>query len=286
MTSLFSIASALKQSVVLDEVSDSARLDVEVLLATVLKKDRSYLYTWPEKLLSECQHAQFVDCLQRRAQGEPIAYITGEKEFWSLSLMVDPSTLIPRPDTEILVETALNIFSSDEPKRQRRVIDLGTGTGAIALALASEKPHWQLVAADNSPNACQLAEKNRQRYGYNHVSIVCSDWLVAIDGAKADMIVSNPPYIDENDPHLSEGDVRFEPHSALIANNNGMADIEVIARQAREKLLPNGYVLIEHGYQQADLVTAVLQSCHYHSCFTVQDMAGHPRITIGQTPCE
>ena len=286
MAATFTIASALKQSVILDDMSDSARLDVEVLLAHVLEKDRSYLYTWPERSLSECQHLQFSDFLRRRTQGEPIAYIIGEKEFWSLSLLVNPSTLIPRPDTEILVETALNLFIHDEPKQHRRVIDLGTGTGAIALALASEKPHWQLVAADNSPHACELAEKNRQRYGYNHVSIVCSDWLAAIDGAKADMIVSNPPYIDKDDPHLCEGDVRFEPHSALIANHKGMADIEKIVSQAQEKLFPNGYLLIEHGYQQAEWVTTVLQAHNYHTCFTVRDMAGHPRITIGQTPCE
>jgi release factor glutamine methyltransferase len=286
MTSTLTIAGALKQSIQLQQVSDSARLDVEVLLAAVLQKDRSYLYTWPEKPLTDAQQLEFTDGMTRRANGEPIAYILGEKEFWSLSLAVDPSTLIPRPDTEILVETALSFFANDEPAHCRRVIDLGTGTGAIALALASEKPQWQLIAVDNNPQACSLAERNKQAHGYNHVSIVCSDWLASIDETHIDMIVSNPPYIDECDPHLTQGDVRFEPLSALVANNHGMADIEKIVAQAKPVLLPNGYLLIEHGYQQAEQVIAVLQAYQYHSCFTVKDISGHPRITIGQAPCE
>jgi release factor glutamine methyltransferase len=286
MASTLTIAEALKQSVALQEVSDSARIDVEVFLAAVLQKDRSYLYTWPEKTLTDAQQIQFMDNLARRTRGEPVAYILGEKEFWSLTLAVDPSTLIPRPDTEILVETALTLFAHDDVSDCRRVIDLGTGTGAIALALASEKPQWQLIAADNNPQACRLAESNRKAHGYEHVSVVCSDWLSAIDEPNIDMIVTNPPYIDEDDPHLMQGDVRFEPLSALGAHNKGLADIEIIAGQAARVLLPNGYFCIEQGYQQAEQVTAVLQACQYHHCFTVNDMSGHPRITIGQTPCE
>jgi release factor glutamine methyltransferase len=286
MTTTFSIAEALKQYILLDFVSDSARLDLEVLLAAVLQKDRSYLYTWPEKCLSTAQNQQFVDYLQRRINGEPIAYIIGEKEFWSLSLSVNSSTLIPRPETELLVETALSLFGQDPESFCRSVIDLGTGTGAIALALASEKPQWNILAVDSNAQACELAEKNRQKHQCDNITVQCSDWFSAIDERSVDIIVSNPPYIDETDPHLTEGDVRFEPRSALTAGNNGLADIDIIAAQSRPYLLPNGWLLIEHGYQQAPAVLAILQQYHYQQCRTMHDMAGHPRITLGQAPNE
>lgn len=282
MTSPLSIAQAMKQYILLDIVSDSARLDVEVLLAAVLQKDRTYLYTWPEKALTIAENNHFLDGLQRRIKGEPIAHIIGEKEFWSLSLCVDNSTLIPRPDTELLVETALALFAEDALDSPRKLIDLGTGTGAIALALAVEKPHWYITALDNSPKACALAEKNRQKHECQNVSILCSDWLAAVSTEQVDMIVTNPPYIDEKDPHLTQGDVRFEPRSALTASNNGLADIEIIVSQATQQLLPNGYLLIEHGYQQAAAVMAVLEKNNFQHCQTLVDMAGHPRVTLGQ----
>jgi release factor glutamine methyltransferase len=289
--SLFSIAENIQQHSLLDAVSDSARLDTEILLAKTLDKNRTYLYTWPEKLLSAEQQQNFNQRMQRRITGEPIAYIVGEKEFWSLALWVNESTLIPRPDTEMVVETALSLFVDDPPKTIRQVVDLGTGTGAIALALASEKPDWDIIAADNSVAACDLARKNKQRHQLHNVTVLCSDWLAAIacremdcremDCCEVDMIVSNPPYIEENDPHLLQGDVRFEPRSALTAKNNGLADIDIIAQQARQVLRASGWLLIEHGYQQSAAVIQILHHYQYALCHTVNDMAGQPRVTWG-----
>lgn len=276
------IAENLQQSAVLTAVSDSARIDVEVLLAKALDKDRTYLYTWPEKSLTPDQQQCFNTFIQQRLRGEPIAYIVGEKEFWSLSLSVNSSTLIPRSDTEIVVETALALFADDAPTTTRKIIDLGTGTGAIALALASEKPYWDIIAADNSAAACELAAHNQQRHRLVNVTVVFSDWLASIDADDVDMIVSNPPYIDESDPHLSQGDVRFEPRSALTAANHGLADIDIIAQQARSVLCASGWLLIEHGYQQGQKVVKLLTEYGYTECLTVNDMAGQPRMTMGR----
>jgi release factor glutamine methyltransferase len=277
-----SVTENIRQYVLLESVSDSARLDTEILLACALDKNRTYLYTWPEKLLTKEQQEFFDQLIQRRLTGEPIAYIVGEKEFWSLDLWVNESTLIPRPDTEVVVETALSLFAEDTSAVKRKIIDLGTGTGAIAFALASEKPHWDIIAADNNVAACELANRNKQRHQLHNVTVLCSDWLAAIDLCDVDMIVSNPPYIQENDPHLSQGDVRFEPRSALTARNNGLADIETIVQQARQVLRPSGWLLIEHGYQQSEAVIEILQDHEYALCHTVNDMAGQPRMTMGQ----
>jgi release factor glutamine methyltransferase len=276
------ITDNLQQSRYLADVSDSARLDVELLLAKALNKNRTYLYTWPEKTLTAGQQQQFNAYMQQRINGEPIAYIVGEKEFWSLMLSVNHSTLIPRPDTEIIVEAALELFADDAPSCQRQVIDLGTGTGAIALALASEKPKWKIIAADNSREACDLAEHNRLRHQLNNVTVIYSDWLNSIAVTEVDMIVSNPPYIAENDPHLLQGGVRYEPRAALTAKNNGLADIEKIAQQSRDILFASGWLLIEHGYQQGGKVLAILEANEYAHCRTIKDLAGQPRATFGQ----
>ena len=276
------ITDNLQQSRYLADVSDSARLDVELLLAKALDKDRTYLYTWPEKTLTAAQQQQFDTYMQERIKGVPIAYVVGEKEFWSLMLSVNHSTLIPRPDTELIVETTLELFVDDAPNLQRQVIDLGTGTGAIALALASEKPVWKITAADNNREACDLAEHNRQRHLLNNVTVVCSDWLSSITATEVDVIVSNPPYIAENDPHLLQGDVRYEPRTALTAKNNGLADIEKIVQQSRDILRISGWLLIEHGYQQGDHVLRALQASQYSHCRTIKDLSGQPRATIGQ----
>ncbi|MGS2717677.1 peptide chain release factor N(5)-glutamine methyltransferase [Eionea flava] len=276
------IAENLQQSKFLSGVSDSARLDTEVLLAAVLNKDRTYLYTWPESVLTPAHQHQFDEYMQQRIKGDPIAYIVGEKEFWSLNLWVSNDTLIPRPDTEIIVETALELFVDDVPEQPRSVIDLGTGTGAIALALASEKPAWKIIAVDNNRTVCELAERNRVRHQLDNVSVICSDWLSSITATDVDMIVSNPPYIAENDPHLCQGDVRYEPASALTAKNNGLADIEKIAAQAASILSEHGWIVIEHGYQQGSRVISILESNGYVQCRTIQDLAGQPRATIGQ----
>ena len=272
-----SIAELLRLSAVLEGASDSPRLDLEVLLCHVLDKPRSYLFTWPEKILDQQSTRQFNDLLKRRADGEPIAYLTGEKEFWSLSLEVNATTLIPRPDTEALVETALNVIN----KPDALVLDLGTGTGAIALALASERPGWQIIAVDTVPEAVALAEKNRQRLGLNNVSVMRSNWFENIALQKFDLIVTNPPYIDADDHHLKEGDVRFEPGSALVSGDEGLADIKLIICGAKNYLSDGGCLLIEHGYQQAEAVRNLLSDEGYAQVSTLRDLGGNERLSLG-----
>ena len=273
-----SIAELLRLTSALDGVSDSPRLDLEVLLCHVLDKPRSYLFTWPEKTLDQKRLVHFNDLLKRRSHGEPIAYLTGQKEFWSLSLDVNSTTLIPRPDTELLVETALHLI--DKP--DARVLDLGTGTGAIALALASERMNWQIIAVDAVPEAVALAEKNRQSLGFDNVRVMRSNWFADLVAQQFDLIVTNPPYIDVDDHHLKEGDVRFEPASALVSGNGGLADIELIICGAKKYLCAGGYLLIEHGYQQARSVRDLFHAEGYHQLVTQNDLAGHERLTLGR----
>ena len=232
----------------LADVSDSASLDSELLLCHCLNKNRTYLRAWSDKVVAADVLARFEGLLARRAGGEPVAYIMGERGFWTLDLQVSPATLIPRPETELLVETVLSLLADRDTAK---VIDLGTGTGAIALALASERPNWQLLGCDVQAEAIALAERNRQRYQLANIELVHSSWFSAIEPQRFDAIVSNPPYIDAADPHLHQGDVRFEPRSALVADKQGMADIEHIACASLSFLAPGGYLLFEHGYQQA-----------------------------------
>lgn len=257
--------------------SDSPRLDLEVLLCHLLGKSRAWLYTWPEHPLEEAQQAQFDALLKRRLAGEPVAHLTGSREFWSLPLKVNRSTLIPRPDTEVLVETVLAVC----PQAEAAVLDLGTGTGAIALALASEKPHWQVTAVDSMPAAVALAEENRNRLGFSNVHVLQSDWFSALDAQRFDVIVSNPPYIDTQDPHLREGDVRFEPLSALVAEEQGLADIRKIAANGRDFLADNGLLAVEHGWEQGKAVRKLFTELGYTAVETRLDYAGRERITLG-----
>ncbi len=273
------ISQLLQQGTALVKHSESARLDVELLLAFVLKKDRSYFFTWPEKNIETEQFQQFVQLLERRIVGEPIAYILGKKDFWSLTLSVNESTLIPRSDTEVLVEQALTLCTENTGVS---VLDLGTGTGAVALALAAERPQWRIVGVDKQIEACELAERNRQEYQLDNVTIIRSDWFSEIAPQKFTMIVSNPLSIDKNDEHLVQGDVRFEPHSALTADNHGLADIEAIVQQAPDYLTSQGLLMFEHGYQQAEAVKALLQKQGFSHCFTANDIAGNPRVTGGR----
>lgn len=257
--------------------SDSAKLDVEILLSLVLKKARSYLFTWPEKKLSEEQLLEFIHLLSRRAEGEPIAYITGEKEFWSLLFTVSKATLIPRPDTETLVELVLDLYHNDE---SITCLDLGTGTGAIALALASEKSTWKIDATDFNVEAVKLAQYNAKNFNLTHVNIYQSDWFEEISkNKKFDIIVSNPPYIDGDDINLSQGDVRFEPKSALVATEQGLADIKHIADKARCFLHTGGKLFFEHGFEQGQAVRTILTGLGYKNAQTKQDLNGHDRIS-------
>lgn len=273
------IASLLRESQLPD--SPTARLDVELLLAAALGKNRSFLRTWPERIVGTEAAARFAGYLQRRRQGEPVAYILGQQGFWSLDLEVAPHTLIPRPDTELLVELALRCL----PQEQARVLDLGTGTGAIALALGRERTGWQVMAVDRVAEAVALAERNRARLGLGNVQVRESHWFSALQGQRFDLILSNPPYIRSHDPHLSEGDVRFEPASALVSGIDGLDDIRHIVAHAPEYLNTGGWLLLEHGYDQAAQVRALLEAEGFEQVESCTDLGGHERATLGRRPC-
>lgn len=258
---------------------ESAKIDVFALLCFVLEKPSSYLYTWPEKKPTKKQETQFNKLLQRRLDGEPVAYLTGKREFWSLPLKVSPATLIPRPDTERLVELAIEkIVKVSSPK----ILDLGTGTGAIALALASELPDAKITGIDFNPEATELAQSNALHLDLTQCQFLTGSWFTPLNNEKFDLIVSNPPYIDTEDPHLKQGDVRFEPLTALVAPNKGLADIEHIIMTARTFLNKDAYLLIEHGYNQGLCVKNIFERYNFKQVTTHKDYGGNDRITLGQ----
>lgn len=258
--------------------SESPKRDAEILLEHVTGKARSFILAFGETALSAAQETQLTELLARRKRGEPVAHLTGEREFWSLPLYVSAATLIPRPDTECLVEQALARL----PAGPCRILDLGTGTGAIALALASERPDCQVTALDVMPDAVALAKRNVERLGLHNVQVLQSSWFTGVAGQSFGMIVSNPPYIDEHDPHLTQGDVRFEPLTALVAADEGLADIEHIITTARQHLVPGGWLLIEHGWTQGQAVRERFLQAGYADTETCRDYGGNDRLTLGR----
>jgi release factor glutamine methyltransferase len=312
--------------------SPTPALDAELLLSHVLQVPLAYLYTWPAQKLTVTQIRQFSELVARRNQGEPIAYLIGHQGFWTLDLLVQEGVLIPRPETELLVEIGLKLFADKQP---RVIADLGTGSGAIALALASERPNWQIIAVDNADKAIQLATKNskclhihefrtkcetrslllspaRSEFAHGdsrgripilplenppsgkefrtkcetrniiNVQFILADFYQALPNYQFDAIISNPPYIAENDPHLSQGDVRFEPRAALVAGEDGLAAIRQIAKLAKYQLKSDGYLLFEHGNEQGQRVRDILSVNGYQEIITKQDLAGYDRVTYGK----
>jgi release factor glutamine methyltransferase len=262
----------------LAESSTTAKLDAEVLLCYVLHKERSYLIAWPEKEISPAQYDQFQLLVNRRRQGHPVAHLIQQKEFWSLNLCVSNDTLIPRPETELLVAQILTNYSASPSKS---LLDLGTGSGAIAIAIASERPQWNITATDNSLNALHIAQKNAQRHAINNITFKSGHWFAAIGEQRFDIIVSNPPYIAAADPHLSRGDVRFEPSTALISGDDGLDDIRHLSQYAQQHLNTHGMLIIEHGYNQQNALQSIFQQAGFKNIRQSTDLAGQPRSTCG-----
>ncbi|MFM5649187.1 peptide chain release factor N(5)-glutamine methyltransferase [Aeromonas veronii] len=264
---------------------ESPRADADVLLCHLLGCRRSYLMTWPERELDAAQQATLQGWLARRLNGEPIAHLVGEREFWSLPLKVSQATLIPRPDTEVLVEQALTRI----PQGPCAVLDLGTGTGAIALALKSERPEVDVWAVDRMADAAALARENSVALGLP-IEVRDGSWFEPLGEPDRDktprfaVIVSNPPYIDGADPHLEQGDVRFEPRSALVADDAGLADIRHIVAHAPAYLLTDGWLLLEHGWDQGEAVRQLLRDGGYREVATVRDYGDNDRVTLGLCP--
>jgi release factor glutamine methyltransferase len=263
----------------LKSISDSALLDAEVLLCQTLNQPRSHLRAWPDKLIQPEQLAAFRALIEQRQRGTPIAYITGNREFWSRDFQVTPDVLIPRPDTELLIELSLKLVPADEPVK---IIDLGTGSGIIAITLAAELPRAQISATDLSLAALHIARLNANKHHVCNIAFYHSDWFADIPETKFNLIISNPPYIAEDDSHLEQGDVRFEPQSALSAPEQGLADIRIIAEHARNYLEPGGHLLIEHGYNQQQQVQALFTNLHYDNVQNYKDLSGQPRVTYGR----
>lgn len=274
MNSIQALIDSTTKSLV--KISDSPRLDAEVLLAFVLEKNRSYLRAWNDKTLDSKTISKFKSLIVQRENGVPIAYLTGIREFWSRDFYVSPDVLIPRPDTEILIEHCLAQIPIDLPFT---ILDLGTGSGVIAITLAAERPKAKIFAVDARFAALEIAKKNGQQHNCQNIEFILSDWFSNVPPIGFDLIVSNPPYIPFDDEHLTQGDVQFEPKSALIAAENGLADIKKIAMEAKNYLHKNGQLWFEHGYNQAESVQKILKNLAYSNVQTFTDLAGQDRVT-------
>lgn len=254
-------------------------IDRELLLAEALGRSRGWLYAHPEAAVPAPAQARFEALLARRQAGEPVAYLLGRQGFWSLELEVGPATLIPRPETECLVELALARLPAGQPLR---VADLGTGSGAIALALARERPQARIVATDASVAALAVARRNAERLGLGRVEFRQGDWLAPLCGERFDLIASNPPYIEAGDPHLTQGDLRFEPPAALASGADGLDAIRVIVRDAGRHLHPGGWLLLEHGWNQGPAVRVLLEDAGFSEVATERDLEGRDRVSLGR----
>ncbi len=262
----------------LSESSPSAMLDAQVLLSYVLGCNSAHLAAWPEKDLTKEQQSHYLRLIRQRQQGLPVAHLTGQREFWSLNFFVNNSTLIPRPETETLVEFILTKFNH---RKNLKLLDMGTGTGAIAITIAKEKPEWNIIASDVSKDALQLARQNSEQHHTANILFIQSDWFENINAVNFDIIVSNPPYIASDDPHLQQGDVRFEPRSALTSGVVGMDDIELLCSHAAEHLNNNGWLIVEHGYNQAQQVAECFTKNGFGEIQQQRDLSGHVRMTAG-----
>jgi len=262
-------------------VSETAKLDAELLLAHSLGKPRSYLYSWPDKTLSAAESEQFQTLVELRLKPTPVAYLLIEREFYSLTLKISPVALIPRPETELLVETALEYCADiQHPK----ILEMGTGTGAISIALLHERPDIELTTTDISPECLELAQANAN---LNGVSLNCieSDWFQNLDkNTRFDLIVSNPPYIAADDPYLQQGDLPAEPLLALTPGKSGLEAIQQIVSGATERLCPGGYLMLEHGFDQAESVAGLLRQAGFTDIQNLRDYSDHPRVSLGQCP--
>ncbi len=259
--------------------AESSYLDAQLLLAHILKQSREYLLTWPEHEISAENEKQYFGLIEARQAGQPVAYLTGSRQFWNFSLNLSPAVLIPRPETELLIELALALL----PAEKMVLADLGTGSGAIALALAKERPQWKVIASDHSPKALQVARENARSLQVSNLDFRLGNWCeIFSEREKLDAIIANPPYIDEADPHLQQGDVQFEPRSALVSSKSGFADLQVIASQAQYYLRPQGLLLLEHGFEQAAHLRQMLEKYGYNEIQTNKDLAGHDRVTLAR----
>lgn len=272
-------AALLEATGLLQSSTDTALLDAEILLAQTLGNNRAYLRTWPERELTAAQTEIFKQLVNQRQQGQPIAYLIGTREFWSRGFLVTADVLIPRPETELLVELSLNLIPNGQACK---ILDLGTGSGIIAITLAAECPNAAITACDLSPAALAVAQTNAKAHQLTNLQFIESHWFSHITDKSYDLIVSNPPYLAKNDPHLQEGDLRFEPVNALVAADDGLADINTIVKTANNHLRTGGYLLVEHGYNQASQVQDIFAAHNYQQVKTHYDLAGQARVTMGR----
>ena len=273
------IKQALEQASSLQLVSESWRLDAELLLAEVLGQSREYLISWPSRELTAAQLDEFNAYCERRRSGEPVAYLLGRQAFWDFELKVNSSVLIPRPETELLVETALELLAS---RQAANILDLGTGSGAIALALACVDERWKVTAVDSSAAALSVARENAQLLQVSNIEFREASWCDGLAANHFDLIAANPPYVEKGDRHLLEGSLPYEPLAALVAEEEGLADIRAIAGQAKSCLKENAWLLIEHGFQQGDAVVKILSAAGYENIECVRDLAKLERMTKAQ----